>query len=66
LEKKMKGIRFLVDDKGEPEAVVLDLKKHGRLWEDFQDLLISQQRLKEPRVSWAGVNARLRKKGLLP
>jgi hypothetical protein len=62
----MKGIHFLVNDKGEPEAVVLDLKKHGRLWEDFQDLLISRQRLKEPRVPWAEVKARLRKKGLLP
>jgi hypothetical protein len=62
----MKGVQFLVDDKGEPQAVVLDLKKHGRLWEDFQDLLVAQQRRKEPRVSWADVKARLRKKGLLP
>lgn len=62
----MKGIRYLVGEDGKAEAVVLDLKKHGRLWEDFQDLLVAQQRRKEPRVSWAEVKARLRKKGLLP
>jgi hypothetical protein len=61
----MKGIQFLVDEKGEPQAVVLDLKKHRRLWEDFQDLLVSEARLKRPGIPWSEVKARLRKKGKL-
>lgn len=61
----MRGVRYVVDDKGEPEAVLIDLKKHGKVWEDFQDLLVSQQRRDEPRVSLADVVDRLRKSGRL-
>ena len=34
----MKGVQFLVDDEGNKTAVLIDLKKHARLWEDFRDL----------------------------
>lgn len=61
----MKGVRYVVDDEGEAEAVLIDLRTHKRLWEDFQDLLISQARRKQPRVAWEDVKARLREKGLL-
>ncbi len=61
----MKGLRYVIDDKGEPRAVLIDLKKHGRLWEDFRDLLISQARRQESRVPWSEAKSRLRKKGLL-
>jgi hypothetical protein len=43
----MNGIQFVVDDKGNKTAVVIDLKKHGALWEDFWDGLISESRRKE-------------------
>jgi hypothetical protein len=59
----MKGVQYIVDHKGKPKAVVIDLKTHGELWEDFQDLVIAQQRLKEPRIPMAQVEAELRKKG---
>ena len=62
----MKGVDYVIDDKGEARAVLIDLKKHRRLWEDFQDLLISQERRQEPRVPWSEAKARLRKKGILP
>ena len=58
----MRGIRYVVDDKGEPEAVLIDLKKHGKVWEDFQDLLVSQQRRHELRKSLAKIKADLSKK----
>ena len=40
----MKGVQYVVDDRGRPQAVLIDLKKFGRLWEDFQDVVVSQAR----------------------
>jgi len=57
----MKGIKFLVDDKGDAEAVLIDLKKHGALWEDIQDILVSRQRKKEPRISLTEAIRRFKK-----
>ena len=57
----MKGIQYVVDEKGQPKAVLIDLIKHGDLWEDFQDVLISRSRRREPRESLAEVANRLRK-----
>jgi len=31
----MTGIQFVTDDKGRGTAVLIDLKKHGAIWEDF-------------------------------
>jgi hypothetical protein len=31
----MKGVQFVIDDKGKKTAVLIDLKKWGKLWEDF-------------------------------
>lgn len=58
----MKGVKYLVDSKGEPQAVVIDLKKHGRLWEDFYDHMIVQSRKGQPRVSWQEAKAQLRRR----
>jgi hypothetical protein len=60
----MKGVWYVVDDTGRACAVLIDLKVHGKLWEDFHDLLVSQARRKEPRVPWKEVEARLRNKGV--
>jgi hypothetical protein len=57
----MKGVSYVMDDKGEPQAVLIDLAKHRRLWEDFEDILVSRARRKEPRETLAAVEARLRK-----
>ncbi len=59
----MKGIQYVVDEKGQPKAVLIDLIRHGDLWEDFQDVLLSRSRRKEPRESLAEVEKRLRKAG---
>jgi hypothetical protein len=59
----MKGVRYVVDGKGQPQAVLIDLRKHGALWEDFQDLLVSRTRAQEPRESLAAVETRLAKNG---
>ena len=43
----MNGIRYVTDAKGRKVAVQIDLKKHGAIWEDFIDGLISESRRKE-------------------
>ena len=47
----MSGIAFMVDERGQKTAVVIDLRKHGQLWEDFYDMLLVQSRAHEPRES---------------
>jgi hypothetical protein len=46
------GIQFVTDDKGHRVAVQIDLKKHGAIWEDFWDGLISEARRKEKSVPY--------------
>ncbi len=58
----MTGINFVINDKGKKSAVVIDLKKHGKLWEDFYDSLKVKQRKNEPRESLQMVKARFNKK----
>jgi hypothetical protein len=43
----MTGIQFVTDEKGHKVAVQIDLKKHGAIWEDFRDGLVSESRRKE-------------------
>ena len=61
----MKGINFVTNDKGEKVAVIIDLKKHGELWEDFYDGAIAHSRKGEPRESLKTAKNKLRKKGKL-
>lgn len=55
----MSGIQFLTDEKGRKTAAVIDLKTHGKLWEDIQDVLVSRSREQEKGSSLAKVKARL-------
>ena len=56
----MRGVQFLVDDDGERTAVLIDLKKNARLWEDFYDVAVAKARAREPRESLASVTRRIR------
>ncbi|MEG3437320.1 hypothetical protein V0288_09335 [Pannus brasiliensis CCIBt3594] len=38
----MKGIQFIVDDTGEKNAVVIDLKQWGKLWEEVYERLLDR------------------------
>lgn len=58
----MKGVQFVFNDNGQPRAVLIDLKKAGKLWEDFQDFVVTRARGKERRYSLVNVEARLRKR----
>jgi hypothetical protein len=55
----MTGIQFLTDEKGRKVAVQIDLRKHGLLWADFYDGLVSERRRKEKRVSPRRGNGRV-------
>jgi hypothetical protein len=59
----MTGIKYMTDDKGKRSAVVIDLKRHGKLWEDFFDTLKVKHRKNEPRETLVEVKNRLKKAG---
>jgi hypothetical protein len=55
----MKGIQSVVDEHGDKTAVVINLKHHSELWEDFYDSAVARAREKEPRESLASVKRTL-------
>ena len=55
----MKGVEYVVDEKGEKKAVMLDLKIHSDIWEDFCDVLKAKERENEPRESLASVKKKI-------
>jgi len=61
----MIGIQFVTDEKGRKVGVLIDLKKHGAVWEDFQDGLISESRRKEKGIPLEKIKADLVKRGRL-
>ncbi len=48
----MKGINYVVDQKGEKTSVVFDLKKYKEELEDFIDGLEAASRVNEPSVDF--------------
>lgn len=54
-----KGVQFLIDEQGEKTAVVIDLKKHGVLREDFYDSAVAHARRDDPRetLEWGRCGA---------
>ncbi len=58
----VKGVQYVVDEGGEPTAVVIDLRANGELWEDFYDRVVAAARRDEPRESFKSVKARLAKR----
>jgi len=61
----MKGVQFVMDDEGRKTAVIIDLKKHSEVWEDFYDTMVTRARADEPRESLESVKSRLKKQGKL-
>jgi len=54
----VKGVEYVVDDKGKKKAVVIDLEEHRDLWEDFCDVLKAKERENEARESLSSVHRR--------
>ena len=61
----MQGINYVTNEAGKRVAVMIDLKKHGELWEDFYDGLTAKKRAAEPRESLETVRKLLKQKGKL-
>ena len=58
----IKGFQFVVDEEGRKQAVLIDLKQHGHLWEDFYETCLAQQRASEPRETIDQVKKAIREK----
>jgi hypothetical protein len=58
----MSGISFLTNERGQKKAVVIDLKKHGRLWEDVYEVFLAESRKKGPFETHKSVGRRLKAK----
>jgi hypothetical protein len=56
----MSGISFVIDEHGKKTAAVIDLRRHGQLWEDIYDSLVVAARAHEPRESLEEVKRRLK------
>ena len=56
----MRGINFVVDDRGRKKAVMIDLKKHRQLWENFYDAYVGESRKNGPFETHESVKRRLK------
>jgi hypothetical protein len=61
----MTGIQFITDEKGRKTAAVIDLKRYKALWEDIQDVLVSQSRKHEKGIPLEKAKADFIKRGKL-
>jgi hypothetical protein len=61
----MNGIQYVTDQKGRKVGVLIDLKKHGAVWQDFWDGLVSESRRKEKGIPLKKIKADLAKRGRL-
>ncbi len=61
----MKGVQFVVNERGQKTGVVIDLREYRELWEDFYAAALALARRKEPRESLAAVKRRLGRNGKL-
>ena len=56
----IKGVQYVSDDTGKKTGVLIDLRRHRRLWEDIYDTLVAETRKDEPRADWEQVKKRIR------
>ena len=55
----MRGVQYVVDDRGAKRAVVIDLRTHAELWEDFHDRALAESRRNESRETLEVVKTRI-------
>ena len=61
----MTGIQYVTDQKGKRVAVQLDLRLHAGLWEEIEDILVSEARRDEESIPLEHVEAKLAQRGKL-
>jgi hypothetical protein len=55
----MTGIQYVTDEQGRKIAVQIDLRLHAGLWEEFEDVLVSEARRDEENIPLDRVKAKL-------
>lgn len=61
----MTGIQYVTDEEGRKVAVQIDLRVHAELWEEIEDVLISESRRDEERIPLERIKAELIQSGRL-
>jgi len=61
----MSGIHYVMDEDGRKIAVQIDLREHAELWEEFEDVLVSESRRNEDSIALDQVRAKLIRAGKL-
>ena len=61
----MEGIHYIIDDGNNKIAVQIDLRKYGKIWEDFIDGLTADMRQSDENIEWEDVKEELKRDGLL-
>jgi hypothetical protein len=61
--RSMRGIQYVVNESGNKTAVVIDLREHGDLWEDFYDNLVAESRRDEELIPWEKIKEEERLQG---
>ena len=57
--------KFIVDEKGKKQSVILDFKTYEEMVEDLEDLCIIAERKKEGTISFDELKRKVKKSGLL-
>ena len=61
----MKGINYVTNDEDKRVAVMIDLNKHGSLWEDFLDVIESEAVKDEETITLEELKTELKVEGKL-
>ena len=61
----MEGVSYIVNSEDKKVAAVIDLDKHGDLWEDFLDIVNSELARHEETISLEDLKAELKQEGKL-
>ena len=59
----MTGIHYVTDEEGRKVAVQIDLREHAELWEEFEDLLVSESRRNEDSIPIEQIEEKLLQRG---
>ena len=62
---QMEGINYVTNDEDKRVAVMIDLNKHGSLWEDFLDVIESEAVKDEETITLEELKTELKAEGKL-
>jgi hypothetical protein len=58
----LKGVQFVTDGAGRRTAVLISLSEWDEVWQDMQDIMVSEARKHEPTVPWGTLKAEIPKR----